>query len=87
MHIKHIAVIAAVLGTASFTIHAGELVAKNTNNGRAGMQTVLRVETEKPTIALSKQGQGVGKSEAEQQPVKAQWHNPSRQLIHVTAHN
>jgi len=87
MHIKHIAVIAALLGTASLTINAGELVAKNTIHGRAGMQTVVRVETEKPTIALSKQGQGVGKAETEQRPVKAQWFNPSRQLLNVTAHN
>jgi hypothetical protein len=81
MQIKQLAVAAALLGLAAFTVNAAELKAVNSVNGRAGMQTVLRPEVVRPTVALSKQGQGVGnKSEASRAP-KVQWHNPSRQLV------
>jgi len=88
MHIKHIAVMVAALGTAGLTVNAAELVAKNINHGRAGMQTVVRVEAEQPTIALSKQNQGVGRTANEEREVKqAHWYNPSRMPVNVTAHN
>jgi hypothetical protein len=86
MQIKQLAVAAALLGLAAFTVNAAELRAVNSVNGRAGMQTVLRPEVVRPTVALSKQGQGVGKSEKNRAP-KAQWHNPSRSYSSVTAHN
>jgi hypothetical protein len=85
MHIKQLAVAAALLGLAAFTVHAADLMAVNSVNGRAGMQTVLRPEVVRPTIALSKQGQGVGnKSDASRAP-QVQWHNPSRQLVGTPA--
>jgi len=88
MHIKQIAVVAAFLGTASLTLNAGELVAKNSIQGRSGIHTVVHVQSEKPTIALSKQGEGVGRTAAEEREVKQpQWHNPSRMPVNVTAHN
>jgi len=88
MHIKHFAVIAALLGTASYTVSAAELVAKNSIQGRAGIHTVVRVEAEKPTVALSKQNRGVGRATDEEREVKQpQWHNPSRLPVNVTAHN
>lgn len=89
MYIKHIAVMAALLGTVGFTVSAGELVVKNSIQGRSGMHTVVRVEQEKPTIALSKQQRGVGQQDMnEDREVKQpRWHNPSRVPVNVTAHN
>lgn len=89
MYIKHIAVMAALLGTVGFTVSAGELVVKNSIQGRSGMHTVVRMEEQKPTIALSKQQQGVGQRDMneEREAKQPQWHNPSRVPVSVTAHN
>ena len=78
---------AALLGLAAFTVHAAELKAVNVVQGRAGMQTVLRPEVARPTVALSKQGQGVSSKSDQSRAPKAQWYNPSRSYSNVTAHN
>jgi hypothetical protein len=85
MQIKQLAVAAALLGLAAFTVHAAELRTVNYVNGRAGMQTVVRPEVMRPTIALSKQGRGVGNQSDASRAPKVQWHNPSRQLVGTPA--
>ena len=84
MHIKQLAVAAALLGLAAFTVNAAELKAVNSVQGRAGMQTMVRTEVARPTIALSKQGQGVGSSAEAKRPA-AQWYNSSRPLMGTPA--
>jgi len=81
MHLKQFAILLALLGTASLAVNAAELTAKNSIQGRSGIKMVVRSEPQKPTIALSKQGQGLGKSGDQERAATVQWHNPSRQLL------
>jgi len=93
MQIKTIVIVVGLLGMASLTTTAAEMKVVNSIQGRAGIHTAVRAEPERPTIALSKQGKGVGteservSQEPEREAHKAVWHNPSRQPINVTAHN
>jgi len=90
MKIIPIVTLFGLLGATSLSINAAELKVFNSIQGRAGIHTMVRVETEKPTIALSKKEKGVGKARTaqdEEQPAKAHWYNPSRPMINVTAHN
>lgn len=95
MKIIPIVALFGLLGATNLTLNAAELKVVNSIQGRAGIHTTVRVETEKPTIALSKQGKGVGTAKVERNDTdrneerlaKPQWHNPSRAIPNVTAHN
>ena len=95
MKIIPIATLLGLLGATSLSLNAAELKVVNSIQGRAGIHTMVRVETEKPTIALSRQDKGVGNARTERNDAerneerspKAYWHNPSRPTINVTAHN
>lgn len=87
MHIKPLAVAAALLGLAAFTVNAAEIKVVNSTQGRSGMRPVFLQKVQRPTVALSKQGQGVGTKSDQNRTPKAQWYNPSRSYGSVTAHN
>ena len=87
MQIKQLAVAAALLGLAAFTVNAAETKVVYSTQGRSGMRPVFLQEVQRPTIALSKQGQGVGTKSEQNRAPKAQWYNPSRTYSSVTAHN
>jgi len=72
-----------LLGLVAMTASAGETKVVNSIQGRNGIHVAVIQVPEKVTVALSKQGQGVGTESKSE--TRTAWHNPSRTLVGVTS--
>jgi hypothetical protein len=80
MKISQVTALAAVISmAAAFAATANEAKFESSTRGRSGFVLVPKAEPARTTIALSREGQGIGRdmpAKAEKQ--RHQWKNPSR---------
>jgi hypothetical protein len=71
--------VAAAIGGVGLTASAADSQTTISVRGRSGFETVTKAQPAKTTIALSKQGQGVGQETRQKaKPVRYEWRNASR---------
>jgi len=88
MYLSKITLAIAATALATCVASASEMKTERMVQGRSGIATVRIAEPSTPTIALSKQGQGIGTPKAEEpQQRAARYHNGGRQSVNPTLMN